>query len=115
MHIYKPLLWKMLKSFIKERYKGKDIDDVLYITEKIVMHCPENNCIIKGSINSWKDIPLDKSLFTCGKYFGLPIGNITSQMFANFYLHIFDDIMYETFKEGYGRYVDDFFIISCDK
>jgi hypothetical protein len=56
----------------------------------------------------------NKSLFTVDKDYGLPIGNLTSQMFANFYLNTFDKLMVEKFKY-YGRYVDDFFVISKDK
>jgi hypothetical protein len=59
-------------------------------------------------------LPANKSLFTVDKDYGLPIGNLTSQMFANFYLNTFDKLMVEKFKY-YGRYVDDFFVISKDK
>ena len=34
-----------------------------------------------------------KSFFTDGDDYGLAIGNLTNQMFANFYLHEFDNLM----------------------
>lgn len=47
---------------------------------------------------------------------GLPIGNLTSQLFANIYLNQLDYFVKQTLHEKYyGRYMDDFFIISSDK
>lgn len=114
MSIYKPLLWKMLEKFILEKYKGDDIDLLLYLTKKVVLHNPELNCIRRSPLWMWNDVPKNKSLFTNGKDYGLPIGNLTSQIFANFYLHDFDLRMKERFGY-YGRYVDDFYTISRDK
>lgn len=46
---------------------------------------------------------------------GLPIGNLTSQLFANVYLNPLDHFVKETLRERwYGRYMDDFFIIHPD-
>lgn len=116
MSIHKPTLWEKLRTFIIEKYHNEqDKDDVLWLAEKITLHSPELNCIKVCDKTKWEVIPNDKSLFTCGKDFGLPIGNITSQMFANFYLHEFDDKLVQLFGEGYGRYVDDFIIISTNK
>jgi retron-type reverse transcriptase len=47
---------------------------------------------------------------------GLPIGNLTSQFFANIYLNGFDHFMKEILRcLYYIRYVDDFIIFSNDK
>lgn len=46
---------------------------------------------------------------------GLPIGNLTSQFFANVYLNGFDHFVKETLKcRHYLRYVDDFCLFSDD-
>ncbi|KYC36514.1 RNA-dependent DNA polymerase [Scytonema hofmannii PCC 7110] len=46
---------------------------------------------------------------------GLPIGNLTSQFFANFYLNNFDHFIKEHLKaQKYLRYVDDFALFSDD-
>ena len=46
---------------------------------------------------------------------GLPIGNLTSQFFANIYLNPFDHFVKEKLKaRQYVRYVDDFAIFSTD-
>lgn len=47
---------------------------------------------------------------------GLPIGNLTSQYFANFYLDGFDHFVKETLKcNGYLRYVDDSVLFGNSK
>jgi retron-type reverse transcriptase len=47
---------------------------------------------------------------------GLPIGNLTSQFFANIYLNGFDHFVKEKLKtEKYLRYVDDFALFGDDK
>lgn len=47
---------------------------------------------------------------------GLPIGNLTSQFFANVYLDAFDHYVQETLSQGaYLRYVDDFAVFGNDK
>jgi hypothetical protein len=46
----------------------------------------------------------------------LPIGNQTSQVFANFYMHQFDAFVTKQLGiKNYGRYVDDFLIVHSDK
>ena len=47
---------------------------------------------------------------------GLPIGNLTSQFFANVYLNRFDHFVKETLRcRFYLRYVDDFVVLGNDK
>ena len=47
---------------------------------------------------------------------GVPIGNLTSQFFANLYLNDFDHFMKQEIKNRYYiRYCDDFVIFSNDK
>lgn len=49
-------------------------------------------------------------------YAGIPIGNLTSQLFANIYLNELDWYIKKTLKiKRYIRYMDDFLIISKDK
>ncbi len=61
-----------------------------------------------GSFSSYKS-----NLFeSCG----VPIGNLTSQLFANVYMDIFDQFMKHELKvKYYARYTDDFVIVSENK
>ena len=112
--IDKVLLNTMLQQFIDTKYFGEDKSIIKELVRMIVMHCPEKNCILKSNPKMWKLISNSKSLFHNGDLKGLAIGNLTSQLFANFFLAEFDSMENNKFK-GYGRYVDDFFIISEDK
>ena len=57
------------------------------------------------------------SFYTAGFYGkGLPLGNLTSQLFANIYLNEFDQFMKHKIKaKFYIRYADDFVIFSENK
>lgn len=47
---------------------------------------------------------------------GLPLGNVTSQLFANMYLNEFDQFVKHVLREKYYfRYCDDFIILGTDK
>ena len=47
---------------------------------------------------------------------GVPIGNLTSQIFANVYMNEFDQFVKQELKvKHYARYTDDFILISSDK
>lgn len=46
---------------------------------------------------------------------GIPIGNLTSQLFANIYMNEFDQFMKHDLRvKWYARYTDDFVIVSRD-
>lgn len=116
MSIDKVILFDMLETFIVNKYTGQDKALVIDLVRKIVFNCPEKNCHIKGKRSNWNGLPPSKSLFTTGKNKGQPIGNLTSQIFANFYLNVFDKFVKEECNiKYYGRYVDDFIIVHEDK
>ncbi|MFZ5881425.1 MAG: reverse transcriptase domain-containing protein [Chloroflexota bacterium] len=55
-------------------------------------------------------------LFSVQRERGLPIGNLTSQFWANCYLNPFDHFVKRNLRcKGYLRYVDDFLLFSNDK
>jgi len=50
-----------------------------------------------------------------GEAKGLPIGNLTSQLFANIYMNEFDQYVKHVLRvEHYARYTDDFLVIAND-
>lgn len=88
----------------------------LWLIRKVVYNRPELNCDKRGDLSLFEQLEPHKSLFhSNGK--GLPIGNLTSQIFANFYMTVFDKWLLARLDENerYGRFVDDFVIISRDK
>lgn len=59
---------------------------------------------------------LDEIIESSGGGVGLPIGNLTSQLFANVYMHELDEYVKHRLKEKYYiRYMDDFCIFHHDK
>jgi RNA-directed DNA polymerase len=55
-------------------------------------------------------------LFAALRHRGLPIGNLTSQLWANVYLGPFDHFVKRELRcEGYVRYVDDLVLLAHDK
>lgn len=82
---------------------------------KVILYNPLDNC----EIRDWKDLfaklPRNKTLRYAPEGIGLPIGNLTSQMFSNLYMNGFDQWVKRVLKvRHYGRYVDDTFYISTD-
>ena len=93
-----------------------DVDFIKYLTEAIVLLDPAECCRMKGKKTDWEGLPFDKSLFHSPKGCGLPIGNLTSQLFSNVYLNVLDQFMKRELKcRHYGRYVDDFYVVSADR
>lgn len=77
---------------------------------------PTADCNIKGNLNDWQGLPHSKSLFFSPVDIGLPIGDLTSQLFSNIYLSVFDNYVKQTLHiSHYGRYVDDFYLIHRSK
>lgn len=87
-----------------------------HLIAQIVFNSPQENCKIVGRWQEFQNLPHGKSLFECDEWHGIPIGNLTSQLFANLYLSDFDWFVKETLDfEYYGRYVDDFYIVCNNK
>lgn len=87
-----------------------------YLLESICMLDPVANCRIIGDRDEWKLLPKEKSLFNSRPGCGLPIGNLSSQLFSNIYLGAFDDFMKRELKcRHYGRYVDDAYVVASSK
>lgn len=118
MSINKTLLLDALENLIKREYQEVDYDILLYLVRKTVMHSPEKNCVVKSPMEMWLQIDRNKSLFFNDDSLGEPIGNLTTQLFAGFYLSFLDEFVEELFRGrvySYTRSVDDFVVICDDK
>ena len=105
MSIDKEILYRILKKKIKD-------EEALRLAHIIIFHRPVDNCIIKGKKHLRERIPVQKSLFSAPENRGLPIGNLTSQFFANVYLNALDQFVKHILKlKYYVRYCDDFVIL----
>ncbi len=92
----------VLKCDVKNFFNSID-KDILY-------------SIMKKIIKDKKLLDLTYKFIYDGEEHGIPIGNYTSQYFANIYLDILDHYVKEKLKiEYYVRYMDDFIILVPDK
>lgn len=115
MSIPKKVIKDKIIRFTKEKYIGKDKESVIYLFDVILSNHPEKNCILKTPMTNWDKLPKNKSLFYSGEN-GIPIGDLISQLIANFFLSDFDHYMVDELGfTHYGRYVDDFYVVDADK
>jgi RNA-directed DNA polymerase len=117
MSINHDTLYSILKKMILKQNKSyKWKKDILWLAKTIIFHKPIDNFIIKGDPLLFKCIPPQKSLFHSAEGNGLPIGNYSSQFFANLYLNELDHFVKRNLKcKYYVRYVDDFILIDQSK
>ena len=88
---------------------------IAYLTEQIIRCNPLHECFYRGDRRLLGRLPASKSLLHAHTGCGLPIGNLTSQLFSNLYLNDFDHFMKDRLRlRHYGRYVDDFYIVHND-
>ena len=119
MHINRQRLLDISTDILRKSTKDTDridLDFALWLTREIVMLDPKTSCNIIGTPQEWEGLDKNKSLFYTPEGCGLPIGNLTSQLFSNVYLNELDQFMKRVLKcKHYGRYVDDAYVVSCDK
>lgn len=94
----------------------RDFGFLYWLTEQIVMLDPMENCIVVGDDSDWEGLDAAKSMRNLKPGLGLPIGNLTSQLYSNVYLNVFDQYVKRVLLcRHYGRYVDDAVMIDPDK
>ncbi|WNZ49187.1 RNA-directed DNA polymerase [Leptolyngbya boryana CZ1] len=97
---------EILKAILRQKIK---CPDTLWLIDRI----------IDGSNPQGEEaeyFPGDDLLSPLQRRKGLPIGNLTSQFFANVYLNGFDHFVKEQLRaKQYLRYVDDFALFSDDR
>lgn len=97
---------EILKKLLRRKLK---CSDTLWLIDKIIDNSNEQGVIIEYFDGDDLLTPIQRRR-------GLPIGNLTSQFFANVYLNAFDHFIKEKLKvKKYLRYVDDFALFADDK
>lgn len=86
-----------------------------WLTDTVLMHDPRTNFELRGDASLLQRVPPHKRLMNAPVTNGLPIGNLSSQFFANVLLDSLDQhVKHHLQHEGgrhYGRYVDDFYLL----
>ena len=106
MSIDKDILYQIIADKIRD-------ESILWLARILIYHNCTKDYILKGDMDYLRKIAPQKSLFyTMGRK-GLPIGNLSSQFFANLYLNELDQFVKHRLKCGYYlRYCDDFVMLS---
>ncbi|WP_232071825.1 RNA-directed DNA polymerase [Paraburkholderia pallida] len=82
------------------------------LTELVLMHDPRGDFEYRGPRELLERVPPHKRLMEQAPHLGLPIGNLSSQFFANVYLNELDQrVKHQLQARHYIRYVDDFVIL----
>ena len=111
----------VLQCDIYRYFPSIDLEILKTLLHKFIK-CPETLWLIDLIIDSSNPqepvityFPGDTLLTPIQRRHGLPIGNLTSQFFANVYLNRFDHFVKEQLHaKCYLRYVDDFLLFSND-
>ncbi len=108
--------WEKAPADSPHPYDKADQDLVCFMLERTIFKDSTENAIIRSNMHKWDDLPASKCLSKTPKGIGLPIGDLTSQLFSNIYMGQFDNYVKRELRvKHYGRYVDDFFVIHRDK
>lgn len=106
MSMKKDILFRLIEKRIHH-------PDLLWLASIIIFHNPLENFMRKGDAGLFALVPPYKSLFGVAHGTGLPIGNLTSQFFANVYLNELDQFVKHQLKvHHYVRYMDDLLLLS---
>lgn len=103
--IDKRVLDKQLRSAIDEPWWRR-------LALAILWHDPREDHVIRGDLRLFNRVPQHKRLAAQPAHMGLPIGNLSSQFFANIYLNALDQFVKHRLRaKHYIRYVDDFVLL----
>ncbi|MDH0495735.1 RNA-directed DNA polymerase [Comamonas aquatica] len=84
----------------------------LALADTILFHDPRQDVEVRGNPADLRRVPPHKSLFNAPADTGLPIGNLSSQFFANVLLDALDQFAKHRLRAPhYVRYVDDFVLL----
>jgi hypothetical protein len=112
--IHRPTLWTMLK----DRLTRAGLSEVaLRTTHALLRHSVQAQGIRYRCTEAERArVPMHKRLENAPAGCGLPIGNLSSQFFANVYLDKLDQFVKHVLKaKRYVRFVDDFVLVHHDR
>jgi len=106
---------RLLKAQRQGKISPEKQDFLRYLSWTLLRHNPAHNAIERSSTKAYGKVPPHKQLAHAAPYCGLPIGDLSSQFFANVYLNELDQFVKHTLKcRHYLRYVDDFVLLHND-
>ena len=112
--IHRPTLWKMLRKRMSQRNTSLTVQRT---THALLRYSPLHAGVqYRATAAEVAQVPPHKRLAHAPAGRGLPIGNLSSQFFANVYLDALDQfVKHELKAKRYLRYVDDFVLFHHDR
>ncbi len=116
--IDRPILFRLLqhrlrKALRQKRLNHREVDTLRWLVHVLLRHDTVAHSVYRGNPEALSCVPPHKRLGHAGAHKGLPIGNLTSQFFANVYLNELDQWVKHQLKcRYYLRYVDDFILLA---
>jgi len=113
-----PVLFKLIQHRLRKSVKQQKItldeaDTLRWLCHRLLKHDTTLTAQYRGNPRLLKTVPKHKMLAHGGANKGLPIGNLTSQFFANVYMNPLDQYIKHQLKcRYYVRYVDDFILLA---
>lgn len=97
------------------RADPREADRMLWLARVLLTGNPAETALFRGRYEDLVLVPPHKQLGNAPAETGLPIGNLTSQFFANVYLNELDQFVKHVLKaRRYVRYVDDLVLLHDD-
>jgi RNA-directed DNA polymerase len=112
--INRRILWAMLKKRLVREGISKSTLHVVHAL--LAKHAEQHGVVHLETAADRLLIPRHKRLENSAPDCGLPIGNLSSQFFANVYMNELDQfVKHELKSHRYLRYVDDFVLVHRDR
>lgn len=111
--IDRPILFKLLqkrlgKAIKQGKLEREEAETLRWLCHVLLKHDLNSDVKYLGRSKDFARVPAHKRFGALGENKGLPIGNLTSQFFANVYLNELDQFVKHQLKcRHYLRYVDD--------
>lgn len=116
MSINKNIQFSILEKLVNRFYHEPDKEVLLHLSKLVIFDLPQTKCIFNCKRSLWDNIDKGKTLFNKDANHGQPIGNLTSQLFANMVLDLIDKIILAMLPGiHYCRYADDSSYVVADK
>ncbi|WP_394261838.1 reverse transcriptase domain-containing protein [Moraxella boevrei] len=107
--IHRPTLYELIRPHIQ--HLTSSVQSATY--QLLFCTVQQSGVRQKATVKQLQAVPKHKKLENAKPDCGLPIGNLSSQFFANVYLNALDQFVKHTLKaQYYVRYVDDFILLS---
>jgi RNA-directed DNA polymerase len=112
--IHRPTLWAMLKRRMARAHVPGDVQRTVHA---LLRHPVQRQGVVhRSTARERARVPAHKRLENAPPGCGIPIGNLSSQFFANVYLDRLDQfVKHELKAQRYLRYVDDFVLVHRDR